>query len=45
MIKMEDARNEMVETEMFLVHTRNSVHGMRNNSTQNLTNAALSTGV
>jgi mannose-6-phosphate isomerase-like protein (cupin superfamily) len=30
---------------MFLVHPRNSVHGLRNNGEENLTYVALSTGV
>lgn len=44
-VTMEGGRIEKVEPGMFLVHPRNSVHGLRNTGTENLTYVALSTGV
>lgn len=44
-VTMEGGRVETVEPGMFLVHPRNSVHGLRNTGTENLTYVALSTGV
>jgi mannose-6-phosphate isomerase-like protein (cupin superfamily) len=41
---MEGGRLEPVEAGQFLVHPRNTVHGLRNNGTENLVYVALSTG-
>jgi mannose-6-phosphate isomerase-like protein (cupin superfamily) len=43
-VTLEDGRRETVAPGMFLVHPRNSVHGLRNNGTENLTYVALSIG-
>jgi mannose-6-phosphate isomerase-like protein (cupin superfamily) len=43
-VMMEDGRREMVETGMFLVHPRNTVHGLRNTGDENLVYIALSIG-
>jgi mannose-6-phosphate isomerase-like protein (cupin superfamily) len=43
-VTMEDGRRETVGPGMFLVHPRNSVHGLRNNGSENLTYVALSIG-
>lgn len=43
-VTMEDGRREVVEPGMFLVHPRNSVHGLRNNGDENLVYVALSIG-
>jgi mannose-6-phosphate isomerase-like protein (cupin superfamily) len=43
-VTMEDGRKERVEAGMFCVHPRNSVHGLRNDRSENLTYIALSIG-
>jgi quercetin dioxygenase-like cupin family protein len=43
-VTMEDGRREIVEPGMFLVHPRNSVHGLRNIGSDNLVYIALSIG-
>ena len=44
-VEMENGRLENVEAGQFLVHPRNTVHGLRNNGVENLVYVALSTGV
>ena len=43
-VTMEDGRVETVGAGHFLVHPCNTVHGLRNNGTENLTYVALSIG-
>ena len=43
-VTMEDGRCEKVEPGLFFVHPRNTVHGLRNTSQENLVYIALSTG-
>lgn len=43
-VEMENGHLETVEPGQFLVHPRNTVHGLRNNGTDNLVYIALSTG-
>lgn len=43
-VTMEDGRRETVGPGCFLVHPRNSVHGLRNSGDQNLVYVALSIG-
>lgn len=44
-VTMEDGRKETVEPGLFLVHPRNTVHGIMNTGEENLTYIALSTGL
>lgn len=44
-VELENGRREMVEPGHFLVHPRNTVHGLANNGAENLVYIALSTGV
>lgn len=43
-VTMEDGRRETVEPGMFLVHPRDTVHGLRNTGDENLVYIALSIG-
>jgi mannose-6-phosphate isomerase-like protein (cupin superfamily) len=43
-VTMEDGRRETVGPGLFLVHPRNSVHGLRNTGSENLVYVALSIG-
>lgn len=43
-VTMENGRCETVKPGLFLVHPRNTVHGLRNNGRENLVYIALSTG-
>ena len=43
-VTMEDGRRETVEPGMFLVHPRDTVHGLRNVGDENLVYIALSIG-
>ena len=43
-VTMEDDRREAVGPGLFLVHPRNSVHGLRNTGNENLVYVALSIG-
>jgi len=43
-VTMEDGRKERAEAGQFCVHPRNSVHGIRNDTNENLTYIALSVG-
>ena len=43
-VTMEDGRKDRATAGMFCVHPRNSVHGLRNDTSENLTYVALSIG-
>jgi len=43
-VTMEDGRKERIEAGQFVVHPRNSVHGLLNDTGENLTYIALSLG-
>jgi mannose-6-phosphate isomerase-like protein (cupin superfamily) len=43
-VTMEDGKREIVKPGQFLVHPRNTVHGLKNVGTDNLVYVALSTG-
>jgi mannose-6-phosphate isomerase-like protein (cupin superfamily) len=43
-VTMEDGKRDLVEPGVFLVHPRNTVHGLRNTSDENLVYIAVSVG-